>query len=167
MVVAGIDASTKATGIAIMIDSKLVFRTFIDLHKEKDATKRIPQMLLKICETLDCYDIDEVHMEKAFSKQNVDTTMKLANLAGGVILYCAKKGIKFRHPVPSEWRARIGIEQSSKIKRDVLKAEAIRAVKKEYGIDANDDVCESILLARSAFDLPKLNITEDDLWEEN
>lgn len=167
MVVAGIDASTKATGVAIMIDGDLVFRTFIDLHKEKDAAKRIPQMLLKICEVLDHYDIDKVYMEKAFSKQNVDTTMKLANLAGGIILYCAQNGIKFYNPLPSEWRARIGIEQSSKIKRDVLKAEAIRAVKNEYGIDANDDVCESILLARSAFDLPKINITEDDLWGEN
>lgn len=164
MIVAGIDASTKNTGVAIMSDGDLVFYTLIDLHTEKEAIKRIQKMLVSICDVLDQYDIDEVHMEKAFNKQNTDTTMKLANLAGGIMLYCAHNDIEFFNPMPSEWRAKIGMSQGNKVKRDVLKAEAIKAVKDEYGIDANDDVCESILLARSAFDLPKLNITEDDLW---
>lgn len=167
MLVAGIDASTNATGVSIMQDGKLEFYCLIDLHKEKDTMKRIRNMLMKICEVLDQYRIDVVYMEKAFNKSNTDTTMKLANVAGGVMLYCAQNNIEFVHPLPSEWRARIGIEQSKKIKREVLKAEAIQAVKKEYGIDVGDDEAESILLARSAFNLPKINITEDDLWGEN
>ena len=44
--------------------------------------------------------------------------------------------------------------------------EAILAVKNEYGINVNDDVAESILIARSAFNLPKIEISEDDLWGE-
>jgi hypothetical protein len=80
------------------------------------------------------------------------------------MLYCAKNQIEFNHPMPSEWRAKIGIEQSNKIKRETLKEEAILAVKNEYGINVNDDVAESILIARSAFELPKINITKDDLW---
>ena len=147
-----------------MQNNKLIFYTLIDFHKEKDVMVRIQNMLIQICEVLNKYDIDEVYMEKAFSKQNVDTTMKLANLSGGIMLYCAQNGIEFNNPLPTEWRSRIGIEQSNKIKRDVLKAEAIRAVKQEYGIDVGDDVAESCLLARSAFDLPKINITEDELW---
>ena len=164
LTVAGIDASTRNTGVSIMEDGNLIFYTLIDLHAEKDTMKRIQKMLLAVCDILDKYDIDEIHMEKAFNKQNTDTTMKLANLAGGIMLYCAKNDIGFFNPMPSEWRKRIGMSQGNKVKRDVLKAEAIMAVKNEYGIDANDDVCESILLARSAFDLPKINITEDDLW---
>ena len=167
MLVAGLDCSTNKSGVSIMKDGKLIFYTLIDLHKEKDVMKRIQNMLLQICDILDQYDVDAIYMEKAFSNQNVDTTMKLANLAGGVILYCAKHGIEFNHPLPSVWRSKIGIEQSNKIKRDVLKAEAIKAVKNEYKIDVNDDVAESILLARSAFNLPKINITEDNLWEPN
>ena len=163
--VAGIDASTNYTGLTIMSDGDLVFYTLIDCHKEKDAMKRIRSMLVQICDTLDKYFIDAVYMEKAFNKQNVDTTMKLANLAGGIMCYCARKGIEFKHPMPSEWRSKIGIEQSNKIKRDVLKAEAIKAVKDEYGVDANNDVCESILIARSAFNLPRIGVREDDLWE--
>ena len=163
--VAGIDASTTKTGIAIMTDGKLIFYTLIDLHQEKDTTKRIKNMLIKICKVLDQYAIDAVYMEKAFKMANADTTIKLANLSGGVLLYCAQKDIEFNNPLPTVWRARVGLEQSKKIKRETLKAEAIKAVKDEYGIDANDDVCESILLARSAFNLPKINITEDDLWQ--
>lgn len=163
MVVCGIDGSTNSTGISIMSDGELKFYTLIDLHKEKNAMKRIQQMLLKICEVLDQYDIDAIYMEKSVLKSNVDTVQKLANLAGGIMLYCAQNNIEFNHPVPSEWRAKIGIKQSKKIKREVLKEEAILAVKKEYGLNVNDDVAEAILLTRSAFDLPKIEFSEDDL----
>ena len=164
MLVAGIDGSTNSTGIAIMENNELKFYTLIDLHKEKDAMKRIQNMLLKICEVLDKYKIDAVYMEKSILKSNVDTVQKLANLAGGIMLYCAKNNIEFHHPLPSMWRAKIGIRQSSKVKREVLKEEAILAVKKEYSIDVNDDIAEAVLIARSAFDLPQINISDDDLW---
>ena len=52
--------------------------------------------------------------------------------------------------------------QSKKVKREVLKAEAILAVKKEYGLDVNDDIAEAILLTRSAFDLPKIELSDED-----
>lgn len=166
MIVAGIDGSTKKTGIAIMKDNELIFCTLIDLSDEKkDFMKRIQNMLFKIGKVLDQYDIDEIHMEKAFNNANVQTTMMLANIAGGVMFYCANNKIKFVHPEPSEWRAKIGIRTGRGVKRDVLKAEAIKLVKDEYGIVVGDDVAESVLIARSAFDLPKVSITEDDLWE--
>lgn len=166
MVVAGIDASTKKSGVCIMSNGELIFYTLIDLEKEKDAMKRIPKMMVKICEVLDKYDIDVICMEKSILKTNVDTVQKLSNLAGGIMLYCAQKGIRFEHPTAPMWRAKIGLQQSSKIKRDALKAEAIFAVEQEYGLSVGDDVAESILIARSMFDLPKIDITEDDLWGE-
>ena len=164
MVIAGLDCSTKMSGISIMKDGELIFHTLIDIHKEKDVMERIRHMLLEVCKVLDQYDIDAIYMEKAFSKSNVDTTMKLANIAGGIMLYCAKNNIEFHHPLPSECRSKAGLQQGKGVKREVLKAEAILAVKQEYGIDVNDDVAESCLLARSAFDLPKIEIDEDDLW---
>jgi Holliday junction resolvasome RuvABC endonuclease subunit len=167
MVVAGIDASTTATGVSIMQDGELKHHTLIAINsrKEKDAEKRIKIMLVKICEILDEYDVDAVYMEKAICKGgNVDTTIKLAYLSGGMSLYCIQNNIEFINPLPSEWRKVIGIAQGRGIKRETQKAEAIKGVKDEYGLDVGDDEAESILLARSAFDLPKLNITEDDLW---
>ena len=163
MLIVGIDGSTNSTGIAVMEDGELKFHTLIDLHKEKNAMKRIQNMLLKICEVLDQYDIDAIYMEKSVLKSNVDTVQKLANLAGGIMLYCAQNNIEFNHPVPTEWRAKIGIIQSRKVKREVLKEEAILAVKKEYVLDVNDDIAEAILLTRSAFNLPKIELSEDDL----
>lgn len=168
MVVAGIDASTTATGVSIMCDGELKYHTLIAINsrKEKDAEKRIKTMLVKICEILDGYDIDAVYMEKAICKGgNVATTIKLAYLSGGISLYCIQHDIEFHNPLPPEWRKIIGLAQGRGVNRDIQKAEAIKAVKDEYGLNVGDDIAESILLARSAFDLPKLNITEDDLWE--
>ncbi len=165
MLVAGIDGSTKCTGISIMNDGKLEFYTLIDLHKEKDAMKRIQGMWTEIVKVLDQYKLDAVYMEKSIDKKNIDTLQKLSYLAGGMMFYCVQKGIKFVNPFPVEWRAKIGIKQSNKIKRDMLKAEAIIAVKKEYDIDVNDDVAEAILICRSAFALPEIELTEDELAE--
>lgn len=163
MRIAGIDGSTKNTGVSIMQDGELEFYTLIDFHKEKDAMLRIQNMWIEICKVLDQYDIDAVYMEKSIDKKNIDTLQKLSYLAGGMMFYCVQRGIKFINPFPAEWRAKIGIIQSNKIKRDMLKAEAIIAVKKEYGIDVGDDVAESALIARSAFDLPPIEFTEDEL----
>ena len=81
MIVAGIDASTTATGICVMQDGELLYRNLIAISpsKEKDAEKRIKTMLMKMCGILDKYDIDDVYMEKAICKGgNVDVTIKLA-----------------------------------------------------------------------------------------
>lgn len=166
MWVAGIDASTNKSGVAIMCDGILEYYTLIDLHKEKDAMKRIRMMMQKICEVLSVYRLDKVYIEKSICKGgNVDTTKKLSYLSGGIMLYCAQNDIEFVNPLPSEWRRKIGLNQSSKIKRDELKEEAILTVKKEYGINVGDDESEAILIARSAFDLPCISISDDDLWD--
>ena len=148
-----------------MQEGKYVTHTLIDCHKIKDAYERIPVMANKICEYLDSIgDIDVIIMEKSiFKGGNVDTTQKLSNIAGAIMLYAYQKGIEFRHPTPPMWRKIVGLSQSSKIKRAVLKAEAIEAVKQEYGLEVSDDEAESILLARSGFDLPKINITVEDV----
>lgn len=170
MRICGIDASTNATGISIFEDGKYIGHTLIDLHKVKDAYQRIPMMANKICEYLDSVaPVDVIIMEKSILKTNIDTVQKLSNLAGIIMFYAYQNNIKFKHPVPSEWRKIVGLQQSSKIKREVLKLEAVKAVSQEYGIDVTDDEAESILLARSGFDLPKIKIkaeyVEDELWD--
>ena len=166
MVVAGIDASTTATGVSIIKDGELLYYELIaiDSKKEKDAYKRIKEMLIRICAILDQYKIDKVYMEKAICKGgNVDITIKLAYLSGGMSLYCIQKDIEFNNPTPSAWRSAVGIKNGRGILRDEQKAQAIYAVKCEYGIDVGDDVAESICLARSAFELPKFHFEEDDI----
>ena len=163
MVVAGIDASTTATGVAIMCDGELLHYELIAINskEEKDAYKRVNEMLIRICAILDQYKIDKVYMEKAICKGgNVDVTIKLAYLSGGMSLYCIQRNIEFNNPVPSTWRASVGIPTGRGIPRAEQKQSAIKAVKNCYGIDVGDDVAEATLLARSAFKLPKLQIED-------
>lgn len=165
MVIAGIDASSNKTGIAIFSDGNYFEHTWIDLHKIKDSTERIPKMMMAICEYLDEFMIDKIIMEESMLVSNAATMKMLSNIAGAVMYYAASHGIEFEFALPSHWRKKIGLSQSSKIKRDVLKAEAIMAVKQEYGLHVTDDSAEAILIARSGFNLPKIVVTEDDVWD--
>lgn len=162
MKIIGIDASTNKTGIAIFQNGSYVEHTLIDLHKIKNANERIPQMMLAICNYLDLHKVDKIIMEESVMTTNISTVKMLASIAGAVMYYAASRGIEFELTLPTHWRKKIGLSQSNKIKREVLKAEAIAAVKQEYKMDLTDDECESILIARSGFDLPKIVLVDDD-----
>lgn len=162
MKIAGIDASTQKSGIALFEDSNYIKHTLIDLHNEKDTKVRIPRMINEVCTKLDEYKPDKILMEETVLSSNIDTLKKLAYLAGGIMAYAYKNNIEFKLLLPTEWRKKVGLQQSKKIKRDVLKQEAIKAVLEEYKINVTDDEAESILVARSGFDLPKINITVND-----
>jgi Holliday junction resolvasome RuvABC endonuclease subunit len=165
MLVAGIDASTKATGVSIMQDGELIYYELIEINSKEtpDAYERINKMFTKISQILDKYKIDDMYMEKAICKGgNVDVTIKLAYLSGGMSLYCLQKGINFYNPTPAMWRAKVGIPNGRGVLRSEQKAAAIQAVKNEYGIDVGDDIAEATLIARSAFNLPKLQIETEE-----
>jgi Holliday junction resolvasome RuvABC endonuclease subunit len=165
MKIVGIDASTNKTGIAVFAEGKYIVHTLIDCHKITDSDIRIPKMMHDIGVFLDKHDIDKIIMEKSIFKNNIDTVQKLSNIAGAVMFYATDRDIEFEFSLPSQWRSRVGLQQG-KTKRGDLKAEAILAVEQEYGLKVSDDEAEAILLARSGFKLPKLNITVEDTWGE-
>ena len=167
MRIAGIDASTNKTGISIFVDGQYETHTLLDLHKIKNSSERIPKMMLAICDYLGQYQVDKIIMEESVMTNNIATVKMLSNLAGAIMYYATANGIEFELVLPTHWRKKIGLSQSSKIKRDVLKAEAILAVKQEYGMCVTDDEAESLLICRSGFDLPQIVISEDDLWDDN
>lgn len=159
--VIGIDASTNKTGIAVFQDAKYVEHTLIDLHKIKNSNERIPKMMMAICDYLDKHQIDKIIMEESMMTNNISTVKMLSNIAGAVMYYAANRNIEFQFDLPSAWRKRIGLTQGRSVKRDVLKAEAIQAVRQEYNMDVSDDIAEAILIARSGFDLPKIDLSDD------
>lgn len=163
MRIAGIDASSNKTGVAIFQDGKYVEHTLIDLHKIRDSSERIPKMMLSICDYLEKHEVDKVVMEESMMTNNILTVKMLSSIAGAVMYYAASHDIEFQLDLPSAWRKRIGLTQGRAVKRDVLKAEAIEAVKQEYMMDLTDDECESILIARSGFDLPKIVLDDDEI----
>lgn len=156
MKIIGIDGATKNTGIAVFEDGNLIDYKLISLSG--DVNVRLPKMMMAICSYINKHSPDKIIMEKSVLTNNTDVVQKLANLAGAVMFFAYSKHIIFEHQYPTEWRAKIGLSQSSKIKREVLKQEAIAAVKQEYDLDVSDDVSEAILIARSGFDLPKIEI---------
>ena len=163
----GIDASTQKSGVAIFQDGQYITHALIDLHKEKDIMTRIPHMINEIYAKIDEYKPNKILMEETVLSSNTDTLKKLAYLAGGIMAYAYKNDIDFHLLLPTEWRKRIGLKQSKKIKREILKEEAIKAVLQEYKIKVTDDEAESILIARSGFDLPKINIIAEGAIKEN
>lgn len=163
MVIAGIDASSNKTGVAIFLDGQYVEHTLIDLHKIRESSERIPKMMAAICDYLETHKVDKIIMEESLMTNNILTVKMLSNIAGAVMYYAASHKIEFQFDLPSAWRKRIGLTQGRSVKRDVLKAEAIQAVAQEYGMDLTDDECESILIARSGFDLPKIVLVDDDI----
>ena len=163
MIVCGIDASSNKSGVAIFENSKYVTHTLVDLHKIKDINERIPKMISEICKYIQEYKPDKILMEETVLSSNTDTLKKLAYLSGGIMFYAYRHNVPFELVMPSQWRKTVGLQQSNKVKREVLKLESIEAVKKEYGLEVNDDIADAILIARSAFDLPKININADDV----
>lgn len=161
MKIIGIDGATKNSGLAVMEDGKLIDYKLISLSG--DVNVRLPKMMMAICAYINKHKPDKIIMEKSILTANVDGVQKLANLAGAVMFFAYSKGIEFEHQYPTEWRAKIGLVQSKKVKREVLKKEAIAVVKQEYGLDVGDDVSEAILMARSGFDLPKIIISENNI----
>lgn len=163
MRIIGVDASSNKTGISVFQDGEYIEHTLIDLHKIKDPDKRIPKMMLEICKYIKKHGADKIIMEKSMMKNNIDTVQKLSQIAGAVMLYAATKSMEFQFVYPSEWRKKIGLQQSTQITREMLKEEAVQAVKQVYDMDVTDDEAESILIARSGFDLPKIEVEVDIL----
>lgn len=167
MDVIGIDASSNKSGVAVFRDGEYITHTVIDLHKIKDINERIPKMIDEICKYIYQYKPDRILMEETVLNSNVSTIKKLSYLAGGVMFYAYRHNVPFELVLPSQWRRKIGMEQNNKIKRQALKLESIEAVKKAYGLDVTDDAADAILLARSNFDLPPINITVDEIdWSK-
>lgn len=166
MRIIGIDASTQKSGVAIFEDGQYITHTLIDLHKEKDIMTRIPHMINEICKKLEEYKPDKILMEETVLSSNTDTLKKLAYLAGGIMSYAYSNNIEFELLLPTVWRKRIGLQQSKNVKRAILKEEAVKAVLQEYKINVTDDEAESILIARSGFDLPKIKIDIKEIADD-
>ena len=68
MVVAGVDASTTATGICVARDGEIIYHTLIKVsaYKEKDAEKRMKIMLKSICDILDQYELYDVTLDSRY-----------------------------------------------------------------------------------------------------
>ena len=142
----GIDASTKKTALALLINGKYSEHKLIDCSEYSDTEERIREMCKEILEQLDEYKPDIIYIEDSWNAANVQTTKLLTRVMGCVFAWAIKNDAEWNCILPSRWRKLCGIEQSKK-KRSELKQASIDYVYNRYGIKVNDDVGDAIALA--------------------
>ena len=150
MKICGIDASTKKTGIALLEDGKLIEYRLIDYSREQDLDKRMREMCLSIDEVLDYYKPNLIICEDVWIGQNPDTAKTLARLGGAIYMWAILNEVHFKFVIPSTWRCAVGIDTGARDRKSKKKL-SIDKVKKDYGIEPGEDVCEAILIGTSGF----------------
>ena len=150
MNVIGIDASTNKTGIAVFQDGKYVTHTLIDLHKIKDTSERIRAMGVELGKVIEKYSPDKVVIEEVAQQSNPLTLKLLARIQGVIIGFCAAHNIETYIIEPSKWRSTLHFKIGAGVKREELKAQAIKYVKDIYGLEATEDECEAICINEAA-----------------
>ena len=154
------DASTKATGVAIFQDTKLVHYECITAT-DNNSLDRIFTMIRRIKELNVAYYPTHIVMEQVLPqdvKHNQAVYKALIYLQAAVVLqfHLLKKKVDFIQV--GHWRKMCGIKTGRGVKRQELKAASKALVKATYGIDVNDDISDAICLGmayikqnRSAF----------------
>ena len=157
------DQSTKISAHSLWIDGKYNEVGVIDLHKMKDTSERVRAMGVELCKTIQKYNPDKVVIEEVAQQSNALTLKLLARIQGIIIGFCAAHNIETYIVEPSKWRSTLNFKQGAGVKREELKAQAIRYVKNEYNLDLSEDSCEAICINDAAHKI--YGFTEDDLWE--
>lgn len=142
----GIDASSKKTGICLLIDGQLSDYKLLDYSSISDREERMKLMCTALLKQLSEYNPDFVAIEDSWNAKNVEVTKLLTRIMGVTYAWCLSKKRDWDSILPPQWRKYCGIDQSKK-KRQELKQASIDYVKQKYNIDVNDDVADSIALA--------------------
>ena len=147
MITMAIDASSKSTGIAIFKDKDLIHYECITAGSS-NPFKRIKKMVKEISNLYQKYQVTNVIMEDVIPedvRHNQQVFKILHYLQAAVVLELDNYNQKVEFFVSSAWRKRCGIK-TGQTGRETLKAAAQKLVKDNYGIVANDDICDSICI---------------------
>ena len=151
MVVMSWDQSTKISAWSVFIDGTYRSSGIIDLHlMKKDVSERVRKMGLEICAQIEKAKPDELVIEEVAQQSNPQTLKLLARVQGIIIGFAAAHKIPVHILEPSKWRSTLGFKLGSQVKRDELKAQATEYIKKNYGLDLEIDICESICINEAA-----------------
>lgn len=151
MRLASFDQSTKVTGFAILEDGVPVKHGIIDLSKEGDVPDRIKHMFLAIYQVIEECCPDEVVVEATQQQANPKAVEMLSVLQGGIICSCYIKKLDVTSLMPSEWRKILHFQQGGGVKRPELKAQSIKYVKENFGLDVSEDEAEAICIGRAEY----------------
>ena len=150
MYLLALDASTKATGVAIFKDKTLMASTVITASSN-DLYKRIHKMVDKIDEVIAQAQIDEVVMEEVIPDhdKNINTFKALMYLQAAILMMVHDNHprVKVELIYPGSWRSQAGIKTGRGVKRETLKDADVARAKEIFGItQLNDDEADACLI---------------------
>ena len=172
MTIMSLDISTKATGVAIFDDQKLVHLECITPKGEVwDRISTIAQRVTDLYQEWRPEVVATEEPEPAFVKNNIDVYRKLTITHGAIILGIhAAGGPEVRTATASHWRKLVGIKTGRGIKREALKKESIRVAKELYPdyaehIGLSDDKADAVLIGRAYINEHAARAEKEYNWE--
>lgn len=156
MRVLGLDTSTSSTGYAVLDtdNRRIISYGTIKTPKKADLLDKIIFIEEHIKQVIKAKQVEFIVIEDLAVTRSASTTKALAGLLYHLLVEFRKRELLVVQVRPSEWRSSCGIRG---IKRDELKRKAIKHVKDNYGIEANDDEADAICIAEYG---TKLNVEE-------
>ena len=156
MRVISLDQASLISGWCIFEDGAYIDSGVITKNKKIPIIQRVPQMAEAICQKIEDSNVDVVIIEGIQNQGSIKTTLDLARLQGGIMMWCETNQKTLHILPPSEWRAALKFKLGSKTKRDELKIQAENYVSEHYKLEIGTDEAESICInaaAHKIFDL--------------
>jgi Holliday junction resolvasome RuvABC endonuclease subunit len=137
----GIDSSTTSTGWAIVEEDGIVASGVI---KPKGETiERIIEISQELCKIYREYEPVEVYIEDLSVTRNMKTLKSLSGLLYVILTSLYKQDAVITLLKPTQWR-KGKVEGRT---REQLKQSAIQYIKEKYGLYAEEDTAEAIIIA--------------------
>lgn len=144
-VVIALDESTVSTGYAIFKDNKLIDYGAIT-QKSKNVLERVNNIINEIEKLIDKYNPNDMVIENIQITMSAPTAKALMGLQFMIEMLSYQKNIKCTSIRTTHWRKVLGLSNSSKVKKEDKKREAMEYVKNKYNIneginDITDAIC--------------------------
>lgn len=153
MYILALDASTKATGVAIFKDKTLMGSSVITASSN-DLYKRIHKMVDNILAIVEQLEIEKVVMEEVIPDhtKNTNTFKALMYLQALIHIELHDKfpKVEIELVYPSSWRSVCGIKNGRGIRREQEKLEDIKFANKTYNLNLmSDDQADAICIGHA------------------
>lgn len=145
------DQASITTGWSVFQDGNYVDSGVIIKSNKIPIAQRIPEMAEEICKKIKISNVDAVYIEGIQNQGSIKTTIDLARLQGGIMMWCSIKKIPLKILMPTEWRKILQYKMGPKVPRNELKQQSLDYVKKHFGLEnISDDRAEAICIGAAA-----------------
>lgn len=151
MKIVAFDQATKVTGYAVLEDGVLSRHGVLTVNGSDDIMSRIYRMVDQITDLITEEKPDVLYFEGVEGVQNERTMIYLANLQG-MCLGCSRMlGYTGKTIDVATWRHTMQFQMGRGVKREDLKAQAVKTVADTYGVECGDDEAEAICIAVAVY----------------